>query len=297
MLPRTASLAITAVLIALAPISARAAQQSTPLLTPHQIVRKAVDLQLASNQKMPALRFTFTRTSPNGVFVKDVIQTSGGEVSRLISINGKPLSAARNAEEQQRLTALLSQPEDQARHRSHQLRDQRRVNRLIQQFPDALLFTPAGTEPGPYGPMLRFTFAPNPHYSPPDIETSILTAIKGTVWIDQATLHFIKFRAHLVHSVRVGWGFVANFQKGGSVTLMNQKVENDYWPITHMKLDVDGSALIIKPIHIHIAQDMTNYHFLPPGTTWQQAVDMLTSGHFSQQHPNQTTTATKPSHR
>jgi hypothetical protein len=297
MFPRSASLLLLGLLTTFAPLTAQAARQARTALTPHQIVRKAVDLQLASNNKMPALRFTFTKTTPHGVFVKDVIQTHGGEVSRLISINGKPLSPARNAQEQQRLTALLSHPADQARHRSHQIRDQGRVNRLIQQFPDALLFTLAGTEPGPYGPMLRFTFVPNPHYSPPDIESSILTAINGTVWIDQATFHFIKFRAHLVHSVRVGWGIVASFQRGGSVSLANQKVGNDYWPITHMKLDVDGSALILKPIHIHIAQDMTNYHFLPPNTTWQQAVAMLTTGRFSPQHPNETTTATKPAHR
>ena len=294
MLPRALSFTLIAVFTAFTPLSAHAASKAGSALTPDQIIRKAVDLQMANNKRMPALRFTYTKTDPHGVFVKDVIQTHGGEVSRLISINGKPLSSARNEQEQQRLTALLSHPSDQARHRSHQLRDQGRVNRLIQQFPDALLFTPAGTEPGPYGPMLRFTFVPNPHYSPPNIESSVLTAINGTVWIDQATFHFIKFHAHLIHSVRVGWGIVATFQKGGSVSLVNQKVSQDYWPITHMKLDVDGSALIIKPIHIHIAQDMTNYHFLPPNTTWQQAVAMLTSGRFSPQHQNATTTATNP---
>lgn len=277
MLSRTASLVLLALLAALAPAHLRAQGHSSPTLTPRQIIRRAVGLQMASNKQMPALRFTYTKTTPHGVFVKDVIQTSGGEVSRLISINGKPLSAARNAEEQQRLTALLSHPSDQARHRRHQIEDQNRVNHLIQQFPDALNFKPIGTEPGPYGPMMGFTFVPNPRYSPPDIEASILTAITGDVWVDQDTGHFIKFNAHLIHSVHVGWGIVATFQKGGSVTLANQNIGHNEWPITHMKLDVDGSALIFKPIHIHITQDQSDFHFLPPSTTWQHAVAMLTS--------------------
>lgn len=278
---RAASFTLIAVLAAFAPFTARAASQPNSPLTPHQIVRKAVALQIANNNKMPAMSFTYTKTTPHGVFVKDVIQTSGGEVSRLISINGKPLSPARNAQEQQRITALLSHPSDQARHRRHQVENQNRVNRLIQQFPNALLFTAAGTEPGPYGPMLHFTFVPNPSYSPPDIESTILTAITGDVWIDKSTFHFIKLHAHLIHSVHVGWGIVATFQKGGTVALVNQNIGHDDWPITQMKLDVDGSALIFKAIHIHISEDESNFRFLPPSTTWRQAVAMLTTSQFS----------------
>ena len=277
MFSRTTPLALLVLLIPLAHAHVHAQEHPSSALTPQQIMRKAVDLQLASNKQMPTVRFTFTKTTPNGVFVKDVIQTSGGEVSRLVSINGKPLSAARNEEEQQRLTALLSNPSDQARHRRHQVEDQDRINHLIQQFPDALIFKPDGTEPGPYGPMLGFTFVPNPRYSPPDIESSILTAITGSVWVDESTGHFIKFNAHLIHGVRVGWGIVATFQKGGSLTLANQNIGHNKWPITHMKLDVDGSALIFKPIHIHIIQDQSDFHFLPPTTSWQQAVAFLTS--------------------
>ena len=281
MLRRAALLPLLAILISVAPARLRAQTPTAPALSPHQIIRRAVTLQMANNKRMPALRFLFTKTTPHGVFVKDVIQTSGGEVSRLVSINGKPLSPARNAEEQQRLTALLSHPSDQARHRRHQSEDQDHVNRLIQQFPDALLFTPKGIQPGPYGPMEGFTFAPNPHYNPPDIESTILTAITGEVWVDQATGHFIRFNAHLIHSIHVGWGIVATFQKGGSVALANQNIGHDDWPITHMKLDVDGTALIFKPIHIHIRQDQSDFRFLPPSTTWQQAVAMLTSKSYS----------------
>lgn len=297
MFRRAVSFTILTVLATFAPLTARAATQPNTALTPHQIIRKAVALQLATNKTMPAVRFTYTKITPHAVFVKDVIQTRGGEVSRLISINGKPLSPARKAQEQQRLTALLSHPEDQARHRRHQTEAQDRVNRLIQQFPNALIFTPAGTEPGPYGPMLHFTFVPNPRFNPPDIESSILTAITGSVWVDQETHHFIKLHARLIHSVHVGWGIVATFRKGGTVALANQNIGNGYWPITHMKLDVDGSALIFKPIHLHITEDQSNFHFIPPTTTWRQAVATLTSGHFSSQNQNETTTATNPTKR
>lgn len=275
MLARSLSCTLITVLAVFAPLSAQATPQAHSTLTPNQIIRKAVALQLVSNNKMPALRFTYTKTTPHGTFVKTVIQTSGGEVSRLISINGKPLGPARNQQEQQRLKALLSHPADQARHRRHQVADQQRVNRLIQQFPNALIFTPAGVDPGPYGPMLHFTFAPNPHYSPPDIESTILTAITGNVWVDQSTLHFIKLHAHLTHSVHVGWGIVATFHRGGSVSLVNRNIGHSLWPITHMKLDVDGTALVFKSLHIHITEDQSNFRFLPPGTTWRMAVARL----------------------
>lgn len=278
MFPRTFFLCLVPVLAAFAAITVHAANQSAAL-NPDTIIRKAAALQVANDQQTPTLRFTYTKTTPNGVFVKDVIDTQGGEVSRLISINGKPLSPAQNAQEVQRLTALLTHPSDQARHRRNQMQDQRHVDRLIQQLPDAFLFTLAGPHPASDTSILHFTFVPNPRYSPPDLESRAFTGMTGSLWINRSSLHFVKLHDRLLDDIRVGWGIVASFNKGGTVSLVNQNIGHNYWVITHMKLDVDGTAFLFKSIHIHITEDESNFRFLPPNTTWQQAVAMLMQDH------------------
>ena len=279
-------------LCALAPSNARAAARNHPAIHSEALIRKAVALQIANDKKMPALRFRYTKTTPHGIFVKEVIETHGGEVSRLISINGKPLSAGKAAQEQQRLTALLSHPSDQARHRRHQVEHQNRVDRLIRELPQAFLFHFAGTEPGPHGPVLHFTFVPNPHFSPPDLESRALTGMTGNIWINQSTSRFVRLNAHLIHSIRVGWGIVAKFDKGGTVSLVNHHVGRGYWTISHLKLDVNGSALIFKPIHIDITEDESHFHFLPSSITWRQAVAMLTKNPASLKQETQSATNT-----
>lgn len=283
MFSRAAFLCLMPALVAFAPTTARAADQSAATIHPDAIIRKAVALEVANDQKTPVVRFTYTKTSPNGVFVKDVIQTRDGEVSRLVSVNGKPLSPERSAEEQQRLTALLAHPSDQARHRRHEVEDQKRVDQLIQELPDAFTFTYTGMEASSDGPVLHFTFVPNPNYAPPNIEARAFAGMSGSIWIARSSFRFVKLKAHLTHDIRVGWGIVATFRKGGTLWLANQKIGHGDWVITRLKLDVDGSALMFKPIHIHITEVESNFHFLPPDTTWQQAVTML-SGADSSRH-------------
>ncbi len=277
MFPRAVLITLLALAFAPGALAARAATQTVKGLTPDQVIRKAVALQIANDKKMPVMRFRFTKKTPHGVFVKDVIQTHGGEVSRLIAINGKPLSADKAQKEQQRLQALLSHPSDQARHRQHQVQDQKRVDRLIRELPKAFLFTLAGTKSGPHGTVLHYTFKPNPKFSPPDIESRALTGMTGNIWIQKSSLHFLRLNARLIHDVHVGWGIIADFHKGGTVTLDDKPIGHGYWAITHLKLHVDGSAFIFKPIHIHITENESDFHFIPSDTTWRQAVAMLTS--------------------
>lgn len=239
------------------------------------MVRRAVQIQIANDERTVAMRYRFTKVTDHGTFVKDVIETHDGEVSRLIAINGKPLDAQQERQEEQRLKALLADPASQRRHHQHETEEQQRVDRLMRELPDAFLFHYAGEEPGMNGPILHFTFVPNPKFSPPDLESRMFEGMTGDLWINQLNMRFVRLQAHLIHNVRWGLGLLATFDKGGHVSMENDEVLPGYWAVTHMRLDVEGTALIFKALSFHMTENQSDFTLLPPETTWREAVKLL----------------------
>lgn len=242
---------------------------------PNAMVKRAVEIQIANDERNVAMRYRFTKVTEHGTFVKDVIETHDGEVSRLIAINGKPLDAQQERQEVQRLAALLADPASQRRHHQHETQEQQRIDRLMRELPDAFLFHYAGEEPGMNGPILHFTFVPNPKFAPPDLESRMFEGMTGDLWINQLNMRFVRLQAHLIHNVRWGLGLLATFDKGGRVSMENDEVLPGYWAVTHMRLDVDGTALVLKTLSFHMTENQSGFTRLPPDTTWRQAVAML----------------------
>jgi len=52
------------------------------------------------------------------------------------------------------------------------------------------------------------TFEPNPHFSPPTLESRILTGIRGEIWIDPTDLRVVRIEGHLFREVEYGWGIL-----------------------------------------------------------------------------------------
>jgi hypothetical protein len=257
-----------------APGAPLAAQGSNPP-DPDQILRQAVANQIANDQQIPPQRYRFTKIGEHGVFLKDVIDTRDGEVSRLIAINGQPLTADRAAVEQQRLQQLKNDPSLQAHHRKHQQEDQDHIDRLMKELPDAFHFTLIGAEDAPTGPTWHYRFVPNPSFAPPDEESRMFRGMAGEVWIDQNQLHFVRLKAHLTSDIDFGWGLLAVFHKGGSIEMTNSSVGQGHWEITHMKLDVDGTALMLKKLSFHMVENLSDFEPVPAQTGYQQAVSLL----------------------
>lgn len=241
---------------------------------PASLIRKAVDIQVANDQQHPPLRYRYTKTTEHGVFVKDVIDTREGEVSRLVAINGKPLGPDREHEEQDRLNQLKDDPAAQARHQRHHDSDQQHIDRMMRELPDAFVFTLVGTEDAPSGPLWHVSFEPNAQWNPPDRESEMLRGMAGDIWIDQHSLHFVRLQAHLIHDIDFGFGILASFRKGGTVEMANAEVGNGHWEIVHMKLDVDGTALMLKKLSFHIVEDASGFQMIPP-MDYREAVDAL----------------------
>jgi len=263
-----------------APLAAQ--EESTFAADPVALVRRAAANELRAvddriAQGPAPVRYVFFKQDEKGSTVKEVVQTRDGSVSRLISINGKPLTAEQQNLEAARLQRLLDQPDLQQRRKKREKEDAERAKKIMHVMPDAFLYTYAGIVPGPNGPAVRLSFKPKPGFDPPDQETRVAVGIQGELWIDQTQERMVRLDAHLFQDVDFGWGILGRLYKGGSIRIENADVGNHNWQLQRMKLDLSGKALMVKMLTFRITETGTDYELVPRELSYKDGIRLLQS--------------------
>ncbi len=279
-------------------VTASAHAQIPPVPDPTALVRHAVALRLAEEASHQPLRFVFHRKDDRRVFTQEIIETSMGDVARLVAVNGAALTPAAGKAEANRLHALADNPALQQHRFRREQADQARVDKLLRLLPEAFIYRYVNTEPcftlapaipipgvpppssattgaTPWGWCYHFTFTPNPHWSPPDLESRILTAMAGDVWIDATGDRLHRLTAHFISDVDFGWGIVGRFDRGGTVFLEQDRLSGNDWELSRMKLDLTGKVLLVKTLRIHIDEMMGDFQPVPRNLDYRQAIQML----------------------
>jgi hypothetical protein len=206
------------------------------------------------------------RPIPIGWELLDVVETSGGEVERLMSVEGgdhlTPEGAAqvekekrKAADEGQRLAKLLADSGAKAKLQKSEKGDEDALEKMVGEFPRALQFTYEGVERGPDGEeLVRESFESNacshaPHvdpcFTPSSQEARIFEGMKGEIWIRARDKHLARLTTKILHDVKFGWGpFSAKAKAGGSiaVTLSDMDGKGRRWIV----MDLEDHLLIEK---------------------------------------------------
>jgi hypothetical protein len=147
-------------------------------------------------------------------------------------------------------------------------------------MPDALLWTYAPGQPQlpdrPAGapPLVVIDFAPNPKWSPPTLESELLTGISGRVWIDAQTRNLVHLQASVVRPVNIGWGMLAHIYPGGTVALQQSNAGGQRWIMDHVVEQLTLQALMVKTVKQRLVFDVTNFQTISP-MGYQQAIKLL----------------------
>ncbi len=240
------------------------------------LVRRALQLRLEEEKSHRPVEYVLRKTDGDHETTKQIIETTDGDVARLIEINGRPLTADQEQAELSRLDTLAEHPElQQKRHRSEQ-KDAARIDQLVGMLPDSEIYKLEGTVPCGDGECFRLSFTPNPAFAPPDIEADVLRGFAGEVWIDQAQDRLVRLDAHLVRDVTIGFGILGRLDKGGTLEL-EQAFEPDAheWQPTVLKMNLAGRALMVKSVSIQIDELASGFAPVPPGLGYREAIAML----------------------
>ncbi len=267
--------------LAAVPAQGQTAPANPPALTTpqaHALVGRALATELRTAQdKSHPMRFRLRKSSPRLTSTKEIVETKDGAVARLVSLFDKPLSQADEQGEQARLDALLNDPSRQRHRKQGEEGDIGIVLKLLRMLPDAYLYEYAGASSGPAGTVERFTFRPNPHFSPPDFETKALTAMTGEILIDAAQERVTRLEGHLQQDTDYGWGILGKLDKGGWIVIEQADMGGRQWRIARFQMKLD-LRILFKTKSFDTTEEMTQYAPVPLGIDYRHAIQMLRSG-------------------
>ena len=206
--------------------------------------------------------------------VEEIIETKEGSLSRLLSIDDRPLTAKQQGEEDQRVQELMTS-------RSAKRKLQRALDaetlqgrRLFKMLPDAFVFSDAGGN----GNLVKLRFKPNPNFRPPSLEARVFHDMEGEMWVDRKQERLAAFNGHLTQDVKFGLGLLGHLDKGGHFEVRQAEVVPGHWDMTTLSVEMTGKALLFKSIGVQKTENRQGFQQVSDDLTLTQAGDIL-NGH------------------
>ncbi len=110
----------------------------------------------------------------------EILETNNGSLSRLLSINGRPLDSKQERKENQRMQRLVSHPDEQRKLQQASNKKAEQGARLFRILPDVFVFSYAGRQ----GDLITLAFRPNPNFQPPSLEARVFHSMEGEMTVD-----------------------------------------------------------------------------------------------------------------
>lgn len=233
----------------------------------------ANELRAAQDVSHP-MRYQLRKTSPRLTTTKLIYETKDGMVARLLSVNDKSLNPDDEQKEETRLNQLGTDPGRQRRRKQSEDADAGRALNVLRALPKAFQYQYAGSGENSAGKVEKFTFRPNPDFSPPNLETQALTTVAGEVWVDPAHERVVRLEGHLQQGVDFGWGVLGHLNKGGWIVIEQQQVGEGQWRTVHFQMSMSG-RVIFKTRIFDTTEDETHFAPLPVGLDYRKAISMM----------------------
>ena len=120
----------------------------------------------------------------------------------------------------------------------------------------------------------KFTFRPDPNFSPSDLETQVLPAMTGEIWIDAAQERVVRLEGHVQHDVDFGWGILGRLNKGGWIVIEQAEVGEGQWRTVRFQMAMSG-RVVFKSRIFDTTEEESRFAPLPVGLGYQKAIAMM----------------------
>jgi hypothetical protein len=243
----------------------------SPTESPHDLVKDVVYNELQERRQISLWQYRVDKRAGNQNTIEHEVETLSGPVSRVLARQGKPLDAAAQKKETDRLNSLLHNPAEQAHMKQEHEAEEQRLERLMSAMPDAFLYTYDGTDDG----NLRLAFRPNPAYNPPTYETRVYHSLSGQIWIQPQQKRLVKIDAHILNEIDFGYGLLGRIEKGGRFQIVRQQVCATRWKTNILNVHISGRVVFFKSINRDQDVKRSDFKPMPSNTSVKDAVTLL----------------------
>jgi hypothetical protein len=250
-----------------------AGPQSVPLsqVSAHDLAQRVITNELNFQDDHTNWMYRLEKEQHGKKQVEEIIETRKGSLSRLLSINDRPLTAKQQLEEDQRVRELMTSRSAQQKLQRALEAETLQGRRLFKMLPDAFVFSYVGDD----GNLVKLSFRPNPSFHPPSLEARVFHDMEGEMWVDCKQERLAAFDGHLTQTVKFGFGLLGHLDKGGHFEVRQAEVVPGHWDMTTLSLEMTGKALLFASIGVQKRENRRDFHRVSDDLTLTQASDIL----------------------
>ncbi len=180
----------------------------------------------------------------------------GNEMARKIEVDGKPLSAAEEQKEDERLQKEVARYDKEAADPNPKKNDD---DVGISDFLRVSRFTNPRWERFRGQDVVVFDFGPNPNYKPEKLVDKFIYDLVGTVWVDPQAEDIARLEARFDNSFKIGGGVLASLQKGSAFQFEQSRVNNEVWLPSYDEVHVGAKFLLVKTFRANVIDHYYDY--------------------------------------
>jgi hypothetical protein len=268
LIQRPMALMVTIILLG---VPARPQSVLNPPVSANDLVRRVVTSELTFQGDHTNWMYRLEKEQYGRKQVEEIVETKEGSLSRLLSINDRPLTAKQQGEEDERVRELMASRNAQQKLRRSLDAETLQGRRLFKMLPDAFVFSYAGGD----GNLVKLSFRPNPSFRAPSLEARVFHDMEGEMWVDCKQERLAGFDGHLTQAVKFGFGLLGHLDKGGHFEVRQAEVVPGHWDMTTLSLEMTGKALLFACIGVQKKENHQDFHRVPDDLTLTQAADIL----------------------
>ena len=263
------------VILTFALLPSNALPQSKPEglgMSANELMRKVVASELKSqDEDHDHWMYRLEKEESGKRQAQEILETSNGSLSRLLSVGGRPLDAQEQEKEDQRLQRLVSHPDEQRKLQQASSKKAEQGARLFRILPDIFLFSYMGRQDD----LVTLTFKPNPNFQPASLEARVFHSMQGEVTVDTRQERLAAISGRLSEDVSFGGGLLGHLEKGGRFEVKQAEISPGHWEMIILTVDMKGKALLFKTVGVYETENHSDFQRVPDDLTLADAAGIL----------------------
>lgn len=238
-----------------------------------EIVRKSVELDQTNWLRMKDYTWVATEVTKNlnskgSVTSEDsskweTVVLYGAPHRRMLERDGKPLSAADQRKEQEKLdkaaAKLDGETEEQRQRHLQELEKQREKDRdFLREVSDLYDFQIVGEDKIDGSDVWVISASPKPGYQPKRRDARPLLKIRGKIWIDKKEYQWVRIEAETTGVISYGL-FLARLNPGAKLLFEQTRVNDEVWLPKFERVSGSGRLGLVKKLAQEQELTWSNY--------------------------------------
>jgi hypothetical protein len=193
----------------------------------------------------------------------DITLLSGSPYLRLVERDDHPLPPAEEKKEREKLEKSIAErlketPAERQRRIGEYEKRRESQRAAMREVADAFDFKVAGQDRVDGRNVWILEATPRPGFRPRSSDAKVLPHVRGKLWIDQQTYHWVKLEAEVIDPV--SWGlFLVRLDRGARIWFDETRVNDEVWLPRRVYITASARLGIFKKLRVQ--QDTTFKNF------------------------------------